>query len=281
MTTERDEDRAIQEALEALDQFNAAGLPSRDLDGEATEYLELLGLLPYTLEQQPVRPSLKAEILGRIGGEEAEAAGFQAEALAKESAGPNLETFARFQAPEPVAPRQGRILNWALAAMLGLCALGLTFLAGQVHEQSAQLADLRAHGAEHGAGTVASMHDNFELIRTIAPQVYPLQPSINQATPVNARGMIYVCPNHQRWYLSLKGLPPSPKGETYHFWFMTEDGAVSGGPLDVGSDAAVVLEKSSMPKGTEGFTVTLEQEGSLAGVDKARVVLEASEAISL
>jgi hypothetical protein len=125
------------------------------------------------------------------------------------------------------------------------------------------------------------MHDRFEVIRTIAPQVYPLQPSVDQPSPVNARGMIYVCPNHQRWYLSLKDLPFPPKGQEYRFWFMTSTGAVRGGLLKVGSDSSVVLEATRMPTGTVGFSVTLERNGSPLSMSEERIVLRADEAISL
>ena len=52
--------------------------------------------------------------------------------------------------------------------------------------------------------------------------------------------------------------PPAP-GEEYHLWFMTEDGKIDGGTIDVRSDTSSEREAMSMPDGTEGFVVTLER----------------------
>ena len=286
MTLERDEELAILEALESLDDLDEVGQPRRQLDGESREHLELLGMLPYTLDQEPLRPSLKSEVMARVTG-----SGGQAEQPEIRESMTEIKTLggvSHFQggSSRTEAPRAS-VWTWALAAMLGLCALGLTFLAGRVQEQSAMIAQLREQ-AHHDGPSPSAMHDQFELIRAIAPQVYPLQPSANQVAAVNARGMIYVCPNHQRWYLTIKGLPPTPEGQEYHFWFKTDDGAVSGGPLAMSSDDAIVLEASAMPRGTGGFTVTLEPEGldpdsraSQRAPVADRVVLEADQAISL
>ncbi len=288
MSEERDE-RALNAALESLESLDPSGQPDRALDAEAREYLEIMGLLPYALEEEAVRPSLKDEILAQVGGVAVTPSQEMEErsvAQNQPAEGRTLDASNRFQsAYEPAPVSKGGPLTWALAAMLGVCLLGLTFLFGRVQEQTALIAELQHESEHHGASANLApgtpMHDQFEMIRTIAPQVYPLQPSLNQPAPVNARGMIYVCPNHQRWYLSVKGLPPSPEGQEYRFWFMTEDGAVSAGPLNVESEAPIVLEASSMPEGTEGFTLTLEPKEGSGSMLQDRVVLKADEAISL
>lgn len=275
MNTEKDSDRALWDALESLDELGQTGQPEGALDREAREYVELLGLLPYALEEAPVRSSLKNEILQAIAAEPS--------ATTEDASIPILGAVTNF--PEPhMVPSQSRAnpWSWALAAMLGLCVVGLAFLAGHMQAQRATIDQLLAHGTANPSGrAIGPMHDRFEVIRTIAPQVYPLQPSVDQPSPVNARGMIYVCPKHQRWYLSLKGLPSPPEGQEYRFWFMTATGAVRGGLLKVGSDSSVVLEATSMPTGTVGFSVTLERNGSPLSMSEERIVLRADEAISL
>ncbi len=66
--------------------------------------------------------------------------------------------------------------------------------------------------------------------------------------------------------MTLRGLEPPAAGGEYHLWFMTEAGKVDGGRLEVRDDASSEMEALTMPSGTQGFLVTLEQQDEPEGL---------------
>lgn len=180
--------------------------------------------------------------------------------------------------------------TYALAAMLAFCVLGLAFLAGKVRQQSVALARLDARLQVQPARDLSvinadfnDLQRRFHMVTAIAREVYPMkvvEPVGGSGGPTDAK--IYVCGNHQRWYLNVQGLTPPPAGKEYHLWFLTERGGpVNGGVLKVRADASSEMDAQSMPAGTKAFAVTLEDAGAAHDDINGQMVLLAEESVSL
>lgn len=165
--------------------------------------------------------------------------------------------------------RRGNGLPLALAAMLGLCLIGLAYLAGRLSSQEASLAalgtslrDAQRQVAEMRARDeqLARVERHFRMITSVAQSAYPLRATADGrgSSGREPSGIVYVCGQHQQWYLSLKGLTPPAPGEHYVLWFITPDGAERGSLLEVSADGPAEAEATTMPDGTRGFAVTLE-----------------------
>ncbi len=127
---------------------------------------------------------------------------------------------------------------------------------------------------------MSTLRHRLDMITSVARHAYPLRTVSTSGRPSQAHGngpmhgkepmhgkkpgqepegIVYVCGMHQQWYLSLHGLEPPADGGEYHLWFMTEEGKVDGGVLEVHADTASEMESPTMPAGTRGFLVTLEK----------------------
>lgn len=277
-------DRETRAALAALERMEAAGTDADVVSGTedilVREYLELLGALPYALD--PVTPSagVKTRILAELGSPDAAAAPASPAATVPS----NVVTMT----PRAVSPApRSNVWLGALAAALALCLLGLGYLGGRLSEQTRALARLEAIEPAGGPELVAlqeelsTMKRRFHMVTSIARKAYPMEgvePVGSQSRP--AEGMVYVCGYHQRWYLNLQGLEPPPAGKAYNLWFLTEDGMVNGGAIDVRADATSEKEAQSMPEGTRGFAISLEQAGTHDAPEGIMVLLS-EEAVSL
>ncbi len=265
MSDRKDEITAAEaQAIEqALGQAMATGQEPRLLQGGAgadagivREYTELLGLLPYSLAAEEPPARLKEQIMGRAAGTDE-----------MPSAGAPVPV-APFPQPAPrVRSSWGQL---AMAAMLAVCLLGLGFTGALVWKQSQQIDQLHGQlaatasafpvlGQANLESEVRTLRQRLDMITNVARQAYPMRRVSLDNSPGQPEGIIYVCGNHQRWYLSLRGLEPPAQGEEYHLWFMTGDGKVDGGLVDVRPGAPAEMEATSMPDGTHGFVVTLER----------------------
>ena len=174
---------------------------------------------------------------------------------------------APFLQPAPVShPAWG---TWAMAAVLALCLVGLGFLSSLVWQQSRQIEQLNGRlvaSADQSEMVRAreqlrTLQGRLDMITTVAQEAYPLRRVGRTTAPNQPHGVVYVCGNHQRWYLTLRGLERPVAGEEYRLWFMTDQGKVDGGTLEVRPDASSEREALTMPAGTQGFAVTLEKQG--------------------
>ncbi len=226
--------------------------------GMVREYTELLGLLPYGLAAEAPPAHLEETIMRRLPGAR------PSEAPAAGRADDSVTPF-----PQPASPARTPWVQVAMAAMPGVCLLGLGFMGALVWKQNqqigllhGQLAAVAPAPAQTGGALeveVATLRQRLDMITNVARQAYPMRRVSRAEASGQPEGIIYVCGNHQRWYLSLHGLEPPSPGEEYHLWFMTEDGKVDGGTLDVRPDTSSEREATSMPDGTQGFVVTLER----------------------
>lgn len=312
------------EALETTDMDPADARTVR-------EYMELLALLPYELEPSHPSIGTKVRLLAAISetgvtqpsiplGTQVEAGAqvgdraiedltFRGPIPSREAAEVTWRRdsdsrsvdvtlagrSAQLPAPaalRPAASSSGQWMSWALAAVLGMCLLGVGYLYGRTEEQQSTIADLRSQlqevpvqraAMEALEDELSTLHRRHEMMTRVATRAYPMRSVGGAARGRGAHqtdGIIYVCGQHQRWYLNVTDLEPPPQGMEYHLWFMTVDGPVSGGPIRVGEDSTAEMDAQSMPIGTQGFTITLEKSGPHEQPEGAMILL-GEEAVSL
>lgn len=236
----------------------------------AREVAELLALLPYELEPVTPRPELWARIRARLAG--STVVRFPERAAAP--APPAVPTYRHRAA--------GRGLT-AMAAVLALCLVGLGYLLATVRHQETTIAELtRALSAtDTRLAEMTQARRQLDMITRVAQHVYPVRSTLPVAgRERSASGKVFVCGKHQQWYLNIQGLEPPPPGYEYCLWFETEDGKVPGGAVEV-HDGVAELSAGTMPEGTKGFAVTLEEENSHPEEPRGAVLLRAEEEISL
>ena len=200
--------------------------------------------------------------------------------------------------PEALQPLPARPstpwTQWAMAAMLALCMLGMGYLVGQSREQQVTIARLQDDlqrsalvSTEEDPGLSELLSDlnltkkRLRMVTEIARSAYPMRTVSNVASAQRPDGMIYVCGQHQRWYLNVQGLEPPMPGKEYRLWFITDQGTVDGGVLDVEPGALVEKEANSMPMGTRGFSITLEDVAEDLDGPEGLMVLLGEQAVSL
>lgn len=190
--------------------------------------------------------------------------------------------------PLPQA-RNNNTSLWAMAAMLAACLLGLGYFAGQVGARDATIERLQAQTRALPAqdAELANLREElgtikrrFHMVTRVARAAYPMHMMGTEGTEDEV-GKLYVCGAHQRWYLNLETLAPPPDGKIYYLWFMTTDGPVSGGQVQVNDNATAEMDSLTMPAGTHGFTVTLEDAGVEPQEPAGAMVLLGEEKISL
>ncbi len=158
----------------------------------------------------------------------------------------------------------------ALVVLLGGLAgwLGMRNLEQQqtIAQLEGDLAEARqeAKQSTEAKASFERMRENFALVTTPAVTVMPLRPAAagEVQMPENARGLLYVAPDHQHWYLAVHGLPPAAEGRTYQLWWDAEGVMVSGGTFDPRqAGEKVELSSKTMPANTRDVVVTLEPDG--------------------
>lgn len=250
-------------ATDLLDRLNdLVALAPGSVDAEATtlerETVELLGLLPYELEEQVPSPAVKEGLMAAIRGEEGEPVPLAVSAPA-----------------EVVAMPARSWQSWVLplAASLIIAFLGVTawrqFSAleehrGTIDRLAAQLSETNVQSTQLAEyqEQLQSMQEQLALVTSKGVEVCTLQPKYVGAVETNARGTLFVASDHQHWYLRIDDLEPCPLGRSYQLWFVTEDGtAVDGGILQIEHGVELEITADTMPEGTVEVSVTLEPEG--------------------
>lgn len=280
--TDSSHDRAAQTALAHLTESDPGeaprSLPAVGMGALESSYVDLMALLPFADSPAVPDPSIKQSLLDRIGAASS-GRSLRAEAGAASTGGRMTAAGddAVAAAPPAVLPwsaSRDRFIPLAMAAMLGLCIIGLAILGNQVRVQKAELLELAARVevsdslAEQQADFVATALQqssrHLDMITKVARQAYPMrgvvETAANRTPGESPRGVVWVCGEHQRWYLNVQGLEQPPRGKTYTLWFVTDQGMVNAGPLDVTPRRLAELEAQFMPVGTRSFQVTLEPD---------------------
>jgi uncharacterized coiled-coil protein SlyX len=175
--------------------------------------------------------------------------------------------------------------TWRLAAaILGLCVLGLGFFAftlnQRLDQQEATIARLTQGLEPESSAEVASLQQQlddlsqrFTMITRTAARLYPIRPQQASLQQSRVRGVMYVCSDHQRWYVNLQGLEPAPDGREYHLWFLTDHGPVDARTFEVTSGQPAEMRDLSMPDGTRGVAVSLEPADEPRGAQPSGPIL--------
>ncbi len=178
--------------------------------------------------------------------------------------------------PVPVGGgwRFGRTLL-PLAATLAVCLVGLGYLVGRVQDQQQRI--VRLESELTSAQTLAEeLGHQFQMVATTARTAYPLRATASQTA---CSGTVFVCGQHQQWLLSVRDMSPAPAGREYHLWFVTEEGMIDAGSVEIrGSRGS--LEAPTMPEGTRGFALSLEEPGEL-GKPEGQIMLLGDKPVTL
>ena len=205
------------------------------------------------------------------------------------------ETTVRTEFSPPPRAANSNVPLYLLAAGLVFCLIGLGYLYGQLQNQSSQYLDqekqLQAQ-MQQALSEAESLRARVQMVTDVARMAYPLQQiaagqgavrTVGRPEPGEVRpdGIVYVCGQHKRWYLSLSGFDPAPEGKVYHLWFKTEDGAVDAGPLDLSGDGRADVGDLSMPEGTQGFMVSLEDASDEGLEPHGQIILKGDQPVKL
>jgi cell division protein FtsB len=275
----------------------AAGTPRGDETEETLMrlYTEVLGLIPSELEPVAPSPGARERLLTAIGAVPAAPGAEGTAPKAERQTGsrpvpvpmPAPVTSETPPAPVPVsdtsrpvprpapAPRPRRPSRWplALAATLALAFAGLSAWLWQAsQEQRAEIADLRqqieaqsqiseqaVRERQQANAEMDKMRDQFTLVTSPAVAVRPMQAVGDQP---DARGMLFVAPDHQHWYLSLEGLQPAPAESVYKLWWVTAQGPLDAGSIVAEAGQRIRMGSDAMPADIRDVVITLEPAGS-------------------
>ncbi len=294
------EDRTILAALELLERGTGEPLvpdePTETADMLARLYTEVLGLLPCELEPAAPRAETRARLLTAVTGEaatepvrrtplpEQDTQEINPRPAPAPRPAPVIRPVAvsREMPATPAVPRPAHLplraapRRWpwplAVAASLVLVLGGLSaWLVQQRAEQEVTIEALRSQlegerrKAEQATAEaigarqrVDRMQTNFSLVTAPAVTVSPLHPI---GEPSHARGMLFVAPDHQHWYMAVHDLPPAAPGRDYQLWWVADEGTVSGGTFDTRAGEKMELSSETMPANTRDVIITLEAEG--------------------
>jgi len=177
--------------------------------------------------------------------------------------------------PLPPLPalRPARRSRWALAlaAMLVL-ALGLSgFLLYGLWQQGQKIDDLtrdrnamierlKSTGSnlDQVQKEMADLQERAALMSSPGVEISPLRPTGQVPLPDGTYGMLFVAADHQHWHLALHGLTPAGAGRQYQLWFVSPQGAESGGTFSANPGTRMDLSSTHMPAGIQAITITLE-----------------------
>ena len=227
---------------------------------ERRAYLEILGLLGQGVESVRPPAAIKRRLLAEVGAAAAPAA--EAAALPAASSSPRSGLLAsRWALPLAAS------LAVALAGISGYQAKQLAGQRATIDRLSQRLEEIEARTPAVAAvrGQLAEMRQRMALITGRGVEICALRPMGAEPSQAGSRGVLYVAPDHQHWYLTIEGLTPCEEGRSYQLWFVPEDGEpVSAGTFDVGEGVSVELSSDTMPAATRAVTVTLEPAGGSA-----------------
>ncbi|HVS16135.1 MAG TPA: anti-sigma factor [Thermoanaerobaculia bacterium] len=248
------EERELQAFLQALEVADPQQ-ESRDTD---RELVELVGLLAYAAEPEPVPAGAASSLVARLGLD--------------------VDRPLRFAPRAPKRPLEPRWARWALAASVFL-VLGLGALSGALYErledQGQRLAELEQRFGWFEQ--TASDHEVETLQASVrflsSPEMRACSLEATSADQPSARGTVYMNPQAGRWMLVANDLAPAPPGELYRIWFITESGPVSGGSFRVEDGRGrIEIGAEQLPPGLRAVSITIEPAAQQEGPSGQQVL---------
>lgn len=276
------EDLTILAAIESLERGTASfRAPRGDESAEtlARLYTEVLGLLPYELAPEEPSPAARKRLLDAIHGDETQPAGAPVVAAVPPRSTAEIRPLRPVLTAPPGAARRRAPSRWPLALAATLCflLLGLSaWLYLQLGDQRRTIAHLkdemiternRAEEAVAEArrvqGSDQDLRQDLAFVASRVGVVGPLRPPAEAPQP-GAHGMLLVAADHQHWYLSLEGLQPAEPRKVYKLWFVADERTMSAGSFTARPGAPVELSSETMPAGTTGARITIEEDAAVS-----------------
>ncbi len=273
-------EKALKKALAGLEgeTFPTGEAEEDDL---ISSYLETFAALPLALEAEIPAEEIRQKLLQSI----ATSTQSVSEQSAQRPSDPAPAQISAFRAP----PRQRPLWPSALAATLTLCVLGLGIYSFNLNQrlqlQEQTLSEL-GHAimvghmeaeATPAQGTFGETLKAFPAVATSTSRLFPMHAKRES----RLQGAMLLCAKHQQWYIHLKGLEPAAAGQEYHLWFLTENGPISLGTLDIEAGKPFELTAHRMPKGVQGLLVSLEPRNTHSTRPEGHVVLEGTTSIEV
>jgi anti-sigma-K factor RskA len=274
-----------QLAVDLFDRLNTILIPQMEPeDAQAAllqrEAIEVIGLLPYQLEEQPPSAATRERLMAAVRGEDVDQVGVPVAAppLGGKVVSISQRTWqSRFLplAAALIIALLGAFL-WQQFAQLQDQQQTIDRLASQLSETNMQATQLTQYQEE-----LETMQAQLALVTSQGVEVCALKPRYAAAAETNARGTLFVASDHQHWYLRIDDLEPCPLGRSYQLWFVTEDGtAVDGGVLQIEHGVELEVTSDSMPQGTVEVSITLEPAGG-STAPSGPLVLHGNEVMRL
>lgn len=217
-------DEAILEIVDRLarSEGSAGETPLDDSAGETCSWLETLSLLPYGLEEEPVRPEVRERLMGEVGLD----ATAEVTQIPRESA---------------VLTSTSRTRYLQIAAMLAIAIGFLVFQRVQVAEvrrltsemrqmvetsraERRELVDLRRRLADN--------REQLAMVTSRGAEFCVLKP-VDGAT-TDATATMVISHDRKSWYMATEGLSPCSGEACYDLWFHTDSGPVHGASFEPG-----------------------------------------------
>lgn len=237
-------------------------------------YVETLGLLPYGLDELPVRAEVKQRLMARVSESEAAAV---PEALS--SASGRLVTLER---------RTRWVLPIAAAlaiALVGVTAFQFRQLESQqqtIDELSAQLEQVERNGSQIAEvrRLLTETGSHLRMMTTRGAEFCILKPVGESPRYPLATATMVIAPERDRWYLAAEGLEPCADDVCYQLWFITRAESIPAASFDArGGDDRIELSGGQVrvPTGVVGISITRASESS----EPPETVLFADQAMTL
>lgn len=251
---------AEQQAVDAhLRQCASCRALTRDLDGVLTE-------LSYAAPPRPVPASLGPSIMAAIRSEAATtmrpAAMPAAGSGSTGVAAPRPSTRSEPVLPEVIRP--DRFRGWGRALGIGLAAaaaLAIVVLGAEVLALRDQVdsANLLARGY---ADQLSARDTAMQVVADPAHASAWLAPSTGDVT---ASALMVWVPGSTQTYLVADGLPATPEGQDYQFWYADDAGVHAGITFDYDGSGMLIMPVEVDLSGAKAAMLTIEEDGGAQG----------------
>lgn len=251
-----DLDSAEQEAVDAhLRQCASCRALTRDLDGVLTE-------LSFAAPPRPVPASLGPSIMAAIRNEAAISMRPTPLPSGRAVATPRPSAQQASVLPEVIRP--DRFRGWGRALGIGLAAaaaLAIVVLGAEVLSLRDQVdsANLLARGY---ADQLSARDTAMQVVADPAHASAWLAPSTGEVT---ASALMVWMPGSTQTYLVAQGLPATPEGQDYQFWYADDAGVHAGITFDHDGSGVLIMPVEVDLTGAKAAMLTIEEDGGAQG----------------
>lgn len=230
------------ELVDLLDRLGPESAASERAD------LEVLGALPYALDELEAAAGVKSRLMDRVSG----SGGATGRRVRRGRRG-------RWQLP----------LAAALAiALLGVAGLQFRQLEGQrrtIDDLAARLERVERKGAELAQvrRLLAEKGSHIRMMTSRGAEFCLLKPVGKLPRYPGATATMVISADRRQWFLAAEGLAPCDRGVCYRLWFITEAEPIHAASFDArGEEQRIELSGSheGVPAGVRAITITRDAE---------------------